>query len=121
MPQADIRTQWEGAASGWARWEAMVAAWMEPAAEAMLTMAGVRAGARVLDLACGAGSQTLQAARRVGPQGHVVASDIATRCCITCERTLELLGSPMSRRCQAPPKTSTSRPAASMPSSAVWA
>jgi ubiquinone/menaquinone biosynthesis C-methylase UbiE len=31
----------------------------------------------VLDLACGAGSQTLQAARRVGPQGHVVASDIA--------------------------------------------
>jgi ubiquinone/menaquinone biosynthesis C-methylase UbiE len=77
MPQADIRTQWEGAASGWARWEAMVAAWMEPATEAMLMMAGVRAGARVLDLACGAGSQTLQAARRVGPQGHVVASDIA--------------------------------------------
>ena len=77
MPQADIRTQWEGAASGWARWEATVAAWMEPATEAMLTMAGIRAGARVLDLACGAGSQTLQAARRVGPQGHVVASDIA--------------------------------------------
>jgi ubiquinone/menaquinone biosynthesis C-methylase UbiE len=77
MPQADIRTQWEGAASGWARWEATVAAWMEPATEAMLAMAGIRAGARVLDLACGAGSQTLQAARRVGPQGHVVASDIA--------------------------------------------
>ena len=77
MPQTDIRTQWEGAASGWARWEATVAAWMEPATEAMLTMAGIRAGARVLDLACGAGSQTLQAARRVGPQGHVVASDIA--------------------------------------------
>jgi ubiquinone/menaquinone biosynthesis C-methylase UbiE len=77
MPQADIRTQWEGAAPGWARWEATVAAWMEPTTEAMLTMAGIRAGARVLDLACGAGSQTLQAARRVGPQGHVVASDIA--------------------------------------------
>lgn len=77
MPRADIRTQWEGAASGWARWEGTVAAWMEPATEAMLTMAGIRGGARVLDLACGAGSQTLQAARRVGPQGHVVASDIA--------------------------------------------
>jgi ubiquinone/menaquinone biosynthesis C-methylase UbiE len=77
MPQTDIRTQWQGAASGWARWEATVAAWMEPATEAMLTMAGIGAGARVLDLACGAGSQTLQAARRVGPQGHVVASDIA--------------------------------------------
>ena len=77
MQTADIRTQWEGAAPGWARWEATVAAWMAPATETMLTMAGVDVGARVLDLASGAGSQTLLAARRVGAQGHVVASDIA--------------------------------------------
>ena len=77
MQQADIRAQWEDAALGWARWEMTVATWMEPATEAMLTMAGVDAGARVLDLASGAGSQTLRAARRVGVQGHVVASDIA--------------------------------------------
>jgi ubiquinone/menaquinone biosynthesis C-methylase UbiE len=74
---ADIRAQWEGAAPGWARWEATIAAWMEPATEAMLAMAGVDAGARVLDLASGAGSQTLRAAQRVGARGHVVASDIA--------------------------------------------
>jgi precorrin-6B methylase 2 len=74
---ADVRTQWEGAAPGWARWEATIGAWMEPATAAMLDMAGVQPGARVLDLASGAGSQTLQAARRVGPAGHVVASDIA--------------------------------------------
>lgn len=78
MQQAVIRQQWEGGAPGWAQWEATVATWMEPATEAMLSMAGVDAGARVLDLACGAGSQTLRAARRVGTQGHVVASDIAT-------------------------------------------
>ena len=77
MQPADTRTQWEGAAPGWARWEATIATWMEPATEAMLAMAGVNVGARVLDLACGAGSQTLQAARRVRPHGHVVASDIA--------------------------------------------
>lgn len=77
MQKTDIRQQWEGAAPGWAKWEATVATWMGPATEAMLAMAGVDAGARVLDLACGAGSQTLRAARRVGPQGHVVASDIA--------------------------------------------
>lgn len=77
MQKADIRTQWEGAAPGWARWEATVATWMAPATETMLTMAGVDVGARVLDLASGAGSQTLLAARRVGAQGHVVASDIA--------------------------------------------
>jgi SAM-dependent methyltransferase len=71
------RQQWEGAAPGWARWETTVAAWMEPATEAMLTLAGVAAGGRVLDLACGAGSQTLVAAARVGSQGHVLATDIA--------------------------------------------
>jgi SAM-dependent methyltransferase len=77
MPQTDIRTQWERAASGWARWDATVAAWMAPATEAMLAMAGVGTGMRVLDLASRAGSQTLQAARRVGPQGQVVANDMA--------------------------------------------
>ena len=77
MQMADILTQWEGAAPGWARWEATVATWMAPATETMLTMGGVNVGARVLDLASGAGSQTLLAARRVGAQGHVVASDIA--------------------------------------------
>lgn len=77
MQTADIRTQWEGVAPGWARWEATVETWMAPATETMLTMAGVDVGARVLDLASGAGSQTLQAARRIGAQGHVVASDIA--------------------------------------------
>jgi SAM-dependent methyltransferase len=50
---------------------------MEPATVAMLAMASVDVGARVLDLACGAGSQTLRAAQRVGAQGRVVASDIA--------------------------------------------
>jgi ubiquinone/menaquinone biosynthesis C-methylase UbiE len=49
----------------------------EPATEAMLDMAGIDAGARVLDLASGAGSQTLRAAHRVGEHGHVVANDIA--------------------------------------------
>ena len=77
MQKADMRKQWEGAAPGWAKWEATVATWMEPATTAMLAMANVNPGARVLDLASGAGSQTLSAASRVGPRGHVVASDIS--------------------------------------------
>lgn len=79
MQQPDIRTQWEAAAPGWARWEATVAAWMTPATEAMLDMAGIETGSRVLDLASGAGSQTLEAARRAGPKGHVVANDVAEK------------------------------------------
>ena len=77
MQKADIRKQWEGAAPGWAKWESTVANWIEPATTAMLTMADISPGARVLDLASGAGSQTLSAARRVGARGHVVASDIS--------------------------------------------
>ena len=44
----------------------------------LLDMAGVAPGARVLDIASGAGHQTLQAARRVGSTGSVVASDISS-------------------------------------------
>jgi hypothetical protein len=47
MQTADIRKQWEGAAPGWARWETIVATWMEPATETMLAMAGVEVGAQV--------------------------------------------------------------------------
>src|SRR5262245_51359432 len=43
----------------------------------MLDRAGAVGGARVLDVAAGAGGQTLTAARRVGPRGHVLATDIS--------------------------------------------
>jgi len=77
MEKVEVQEQWEAAAPGWAKWEAIIATWAAPATEAMLDMAGVTSGSKVLDLACGAGSQTLSAARRAGRQGHVVASDIS--------------------------------------------
>jgi SAM-dependent methyltransferase len=77
MDRGETRRQWEGAAPGWAKWEETIAEWVAPATEAMLEMAGIVPGAQVLDLASGAGSQTLHAARRVGAQGRVVASDIS--------------------------------------------
>jgi SAM-dependent methyltransferase len=43
----------------------------------MLDVAGVTSGCRVLDVAAGAGDQTLQAASRVGPGGSVLATDIS--------------------------------------------
>lgn len=41
-------------------------------------MAGVKSGSRVLDVAAGAGGQTLAAARRVGSDGYVLATDISS-------------------------------------------
>lgn len=77
MDKAAIHRQWESAAPSWAKWEQSIAEWAEPATQAMLELASVAPGCRVLDVASGAGSQTLGAARRVGSTGHVVASDIS--------------------------------------------
>ncbi len=71
------REQWEVAAAAWHRWGPTLAAWLGPATETMLDMAGVGEGSRVLDVAAGAGEQTLAVARRVGPSGHVLATDIS--------------------------------------------
>jgi len=71
------RKTWEAAAPGWAKWERAFSAHLEDATSDLFTLAGVRPNARVLDVACGAGSQSIQAARQVGPTGVVVASDIS--------------------------------------------
>jgi ubiquinone/menaquinone biosynthesis C-methylase UbiE len=47
------------------------------ATELMLDLAGLAPGSRVLDVAAGTGEQTLAAARRVGPVGQVLATDIS--------------------------------------------
>lgn len=75
--QSDLRNTWELAAPGWAKWEHVFATTLFDATEALFDRAGLRDGMCVLDLACGAGSQTIQAARRVGPDGKIVASDIS--------------------------------------------
>jgi SAM-dependent methyltransferase len=75
--KSELRNTWGSAAPGWAKWEHVFAASLSSATDALIDMAGIRPGMRVLDLACGAGSQSIQAAKRVGPNGKVVASDIS--------------------------------------------
>jgi protein-L-isoaspartate O-methyltransferase len=43
----------------------------------MLELAGLREGSRVLDVAAGAGDQTLALAARVGPTGRILAADLS--------------------------------------------
>ena len=66
------------AAEGWQR-GATGRADLRPITERMLDLAGIGPGHRVLDVAAGTGEQTLMAARRVGPRGFVLATDIAER------------------------------------------
>ena len=67
------------AAAGWQRSGVARAQILAPLTDRMLDLAGVDIGHRVLDVAAGTGEQTLLAARRVGPTGAVVATDIAAR------------------------------------------
>ena len=75
--KATTRQQWQEAAEAWNSWSGLLSDWLGPATEKMLDMAGVSTGSRVLDLAAGAGQQSLVAARRVGASGHVLATDIS--------------------------------------------
>lgn len=71
------RIQWDRAASAWNNWAPLLTRWLGPATEMMLDMANVQTGSRVLDVAAGAGEQTLAAARRTGPTGYVLATDLS--------------------------------------------
>ena len=65
------------AAEAWRRGAAMRAQSVGLATDVMLDMANLVIGSRVLDVAAGTGEQTILAARRVGPTGSVLATDIA--------------------------------------------
>ena len=71
------RQQWEDAAEAWHRWGPTLEAWLGDATEQMLDAAGITEGSRVLDVAAGAGGQSLAAAARVGDTGRVLATDIS--------------------------------------------
>jgi len=72
------REQWQAAAEAWYRWEPKLEEWLGQATELMLDMAAVGPGSRVLDVAAGAGGQTIAAAKRVGPSRHMLATDISS-------------------------------------------
>ncbi|MDQ6955588.1 MAG: class I SAM-dependent methyltransferase [Mariprofundaceae bacterium] len=71
------RQQWNTAAEAWHRWGAFLNRWLGSATETMFDMTGIKSGSRVLDVAAGAGEQSLAAARRVGEGGYVLATDLS--------------------------------------------
>jgi len=71
------RAQWQAAAEAWHRWGPFLGRWLGDATETMFDLARIGPGSRVLDVAAGAGEQSIGAARRAGASGHVLATDIA--------------------------------------------
>ena len=68
---------WDSAAVGWKEWSQFNDSADRHISERLVELAEVRSGSRVLDVAAGYGEPALTAARKAGPEGRVVATDIS--------------------------------------------
>ncbi|MFO1082917.1 MAG: methyltransferase domain-containing protein [Reyranellaceae bacterium] len=72
-----FRSHYDEAAAYWAKWADQFAEQQDKVNQALLAAAGVRPGATLLDLASGAGEPAVTAARVVGTEGRVTATDVS--------------------------------------------
>ena len=75
--RAGQRHDWNEASKGWREWSEFIDRSTAPVSERLMAMARVQPGQRVLDVAAGYGEPSLTAAKIVGPEGEVVATDIS--------------------------------------------
>lgn len=71
------RREWGSAAPGWRRWWRRIEADLQPISERMMELARLQPGQIVLDVATGVGEPAMAVARRVGPSGYVIATDLS--------------------------------------------
>lgn len=71
------RSHYDGAALYWGKWADQLAEQQDRVNLGLLMAAGVTPGARVLDLASGAGEPAMTASRLVGSDGQVTATDLS--------------------------------------------
>jgi SAM-dependent methyltransferase len=75
--RAGQRRDWGTAAKGWHDWQELIYSATAPVSERLVEMAGIKPGDQVLDVAAGSGEPALTAARVVGKDGRIVATDIS--------------------------------------------
>jgi ubiquinone/menaquinone biosynthesis C-methylase UbiE len=68
---------WDDAASGWHGNTLLIRAWLQDATRHLLDAARIAPGAKVLDVAAGAGEQTRDIVQRIGERGEVCVSDVS--------------------------------------------
>lgn len=71
------RRGWDSAASGWKKWSPMLEAAAQVINDRLVEMAEVRGGHKVLDIATGYGEPLVTILKRIGPDGHAVATDLS--------------------------------------------
>ncbi|MGO9604687.1 MAG: class I SAM-dependent methyltransferase [Candidatus Binataceae bacterium] len=71
------REFWNSAAPGWKQMFVTLDRAAQHVSDRLVALAGIKAGDRVLDIATGSGEPGITAARKVGPTGRVVATDVS--------------------------------------------
>lgn len=72
-----VGNDWDEVARAWAKWWPDIERNATVVVERMLEFAALEGGEQVLDVATGVGEPAVSAARRVGPAGRVLATDVS--------------------------------------------
>ena len=75
--KAEQRLLWDKAAAGWQTWWETIDRRAQKVSDKIVELAEIKPGDRVLDIAAGIGEPAVTAARKVIPNGKVVATDIS--------------------------------------------
>ena len=75
--KAQQRQMWNNAAAGWQTWWETIERGAQKVSDKIVQLAEIKQGDRVLDIATGIGEPAVTAARKVMPNGKVVAIDIS--------------------------------------------
>jgi ubiquinone/menaquinone biosynthesis C-methylase UbiE len=75
--KAQQRQMWDNAAASWQTWWETIERGAQKVSDKLVELAEIKSGDKVLDIATGIGEPALTAARRVKPNGKVIATDIS--------------------------------------------
>lgn len=71
------RQSWDSVANNWKKWWKTIERGAEKVSRRLIELAEIKPGSRVLDIATGIGEPALTAAKQVGNNGHILATDIS--------------------------------------------
>jgi len=75
--KAQQRQMWNNAAAGWQTWWETIERGAQKVSDKIVQLAEIKPGDRVLDIATGIGEPAVTAAKKVLPNGNVIAIDIS--------------------------------------------
>jgi ubiquinone/menaquinone biosynthesis C-methylase UbiE len=90
--KAQQREMWDNAAAGWQTWWETIERGAQKVSNKLVELAEIKPGDKVLDIATGIGELAVTAARRVKPNGKVVAIDISPQMLLIAKTRAKSLG-----------------------------